>query len=232
MASGTTAAVTGTPEPEPPSAPDPAPTSGYRIGLVGGAPVQINVSVPLTTLLGGGEPGTLRGYGPIDPATARALALGGTWRRLVTEPLSGTVLDVGRKRYRPPADLARIIRERDRTCVRPGCSTQSSGCELDHIIPASQGGPTSAANNASMCTFDHRHKTLGDFRVLRNPDGTFDWTSRSGHQYRRELDGGVTYLGRVDVDPAHFVPEALRPPRTPDPWTPPAPRDDDEPPPF
>jgi hypothetical protein len=84
-----------------------------------------------------------------------------------------------------------------------------------------------------MCTFDHRHKTLGDFRVLRNPDGTFDWTSRSGHLYRRELDGGITYLGRVDVDPAHFVPEAVRPPRTPDPCTPPAPRDDDdEPPPF
>jgi hypothetical protein len=230
------------PTPIPTAAPAPAPAagtasqppqpSGYRIGLVGGAPVQVNVSVPLTTLLGGGEPATLQGYGPIDPATARALALGGTWRRLVTEPLSGTVLDVGRKKYRPPADLARIIRERDRTCVRPGCSTRSSGCEIDHIIPASQGGSTSAANNASMCTFDHRHKTLGDFRVLRNRDGTFDWTSRSGHQYRRELDGGITYLGRVDVDSAHFVPEAVRPLRTADPWTPPAPRDDNEPPPF
>jgi len=209
-----------------------APEGGYRIGLVGGAPVQVNVTVPLSTLLGGGEPGTLQGYGPIDAATARALAVGGAWRRLVTEPLSGTVLDVGRKKYRPPADLARIIRERDRTCVRPGCSTRATGCELDHIVPASQGGSTSSHNNASMCTFDHRHKTLGDFRVRRNPDGTFDWTSRTGHQYRRELDGGITYLGRTDVEPAHFIPEAVRPVGIPDPWTPSVPASDDDPPPF
>ncbi|TFH50888.1 HNH endonuclease, partial [Actinomyces viscosus] len=36
-------------------------------------------------------------------ATAWCLAAGGTWRRLVTDPLSGTVIDVGRSRYRPPA---------------------------------------------------------------------------------------------------------------------------------
>ena len=35
-----------------------------------------------------------------------ALAAGGTWRRLVTDPASGTVVDVGRARYRPPAGLA------------------------------------------------------------------------------------------------------------------------------
>ncbi|WP_052436226.1 HNH endonuclease signature motif containing protein [Georgenia sp. SUBG003] len=226
----TAAEASGAGTPSPPSAP--APEGGYPIGLVGGAPVQINVAVPLSTLLGGGEPGTLQGYGPIDAATARALAAGGTWRRLVTEPLSGTVLDVGRKKYRPPADLARIIRERDRTCVRPGCSTRATGCELDHIVPASQGGSTSSHNNAAMCTFDHRHKTLGDFRVRRNPDGTFDWTSRTGHQYRRELDGGITYLGRTDVDPAHFLPEAVRPVGIPDPWTPSGPTSDDDPPPF
>ncbi|WP_127129364.1 DUF222 domain-containing protein, partial [Georgenia sp. SYP-B2076] len=67
----------------------------FPIGQVAGVPVRVNVTVPLTTLLGGTEPGTLDGYGPIDPATARALALGGTWRRLVTDPLSGQVLDLG-----------------------------------------------------------------------------------------------------------------------------------------
>ena len=39
---------------------------------------------------------------PVPAVVARALAAGGTWRRLVTDPVSGTVVDVGRTRYRPP----------------------------------------------------------------------------------------------------------------------------------
>ena len=39
----------------------------------------------------------------VPALTAWALAAGGTWRRLVTDPASGTVLDVRRSRYRPPA---------------------------------------------------------------------------------------------------------------------------------
>ena len=39
---------------------------------------------------------------PVPAMTAWALAAGGTWRRLVTDPVSGVVLDVGRTRYRPP----------------------------------------------------------------------------------------------------------------------------------
>ena len=38
---------------------------------------------------------------PVPAVVARALAAGGTWRRLVTDPVSGTVVDVGRTRYRP-----------------------------------------------------------------------------------------------------------------------------------
>ena len=50
---------------------------------------------------------------PVPDAVARALAAGGTWRRLVTDPLSGAVIDVGRTRYRPPAALADLVRARD-----------------------------------------------------------------------------------------------------------------------
>jgi len=35
---------------------------------------------------------------PVPAVVARALAAGGTWRRLVTDPVSGTVVDVGRTR--------------------------------------------------------------------------------------------------------------------------------------
>ncbi|OLO58348.1 DUF222 domain-containing protein, partial [Actinomyces oris] len=39
----------------------------------------------------------------VPAMTAWALAAGGTWKRLITDPASGVVIDVGRTRYRPPA---------------------------------------------------------------------------------------------------------------------------------
>ena len=59
----------------------------------------------------------------VPALTAWALATGGTWRRLVTDPASGVVIDVGRTRYRPPAGLADLVRARDRACVFPTCQT-------------------------------------------------------------------------------------------------------------
>ncbi|OLO58364.1 DUF222 domain-containing protein, partial [Actinomyces oris] len=41
----------------------------------------------------------------VPAMTAWALAAGGTWKRLITDPVSGVVIDVGRTRYRPPAGL-------------------------------------------------------------------------------------------------------------------------------
>ncbi|MFD1505004.1 DUF222 domain-containing protein [Georgenia yuyongxinii] len=178
---------------DPPGTDPPPPRAWIPLGLLGGVPVRVNVTVPMATLLGGDEPGTLHGYGPIDPATARALALGGTWRRLVTDPLSGTVLDLGRTRYRPPTDLAELIRARDKTCFRPGCGAHADGCHLDHTIPAAHGGPTADTNLAPACTTDHTLKTLGDFYVRQIHPGVFDWLSRrTARTYRREADGTTT----------------------------------------
>lgn len=141
----------------------------------------------------------LNGYGAIDPVTARCLAAGGIWRRLVTDPRSGTVLDVGRDTYRPPADLARHIRARDRTCTRPGCSVRAEACELDHVESWDHGGATSAANLVALCPSDHRAKSRGEFQVTHQADGAIEWTSSTGHTYRRGPDGTVVHLGRGDA---------------------------------
>ena len=139
------------------------------------------------------EVAELDGYGPITPDVARALAqAGGTWQRLVTDPLSGRLLDVGRTRYRPPAAIAELVRARDRTCVVPGCSTPASGCDLDHLVPYPQ-GPTSALNLAALCPADHALKTLGAFRLRRTGEGSFEWTTPSGHRYHRDQNGRVTW---------------------------------------
>jgi hypothetical protein len=170
------------------------PGVGEPVGRTGDRRVrpvaQIRVTVPLSTLLGGSEPGELAGYGPIDPVTARALAADGVWRRLVTDPLSGAVLDLGRTRYRPSRELAEHVIARDRTCVRPGCSADAESCDLDHTREfhpregdPGPGGTTSAANLAPLCRRDHRLKTDGGHDLHQISSGRFEWVTPTGMVY-------------------------------------------------
>ncbi|MEE6280099.1 HNH endonuclease signature motif containing protein [Georgenia sp. MJ170] len=147
------------------------------------------------------EVAELEGYGPISPAVARAAAIGGTWRRIVTDPLSGIVLDHGRTRYRPPADLAELVRLRDGTCVRPGCSSPARICELDHTVAWSNNGTTALINLGNLCVRDHLIKTSGAFQLKHLGGGAFEWTTPSGHVYRRDRGGRVTLRGVVPSRP-------------------------------
>jgi hypothetical protein len=146
---------------------------------------EVRVTVPLDQLLGAREGGTeLGGYGPIAPATAAALALGGTWRRLVTDPLSGAVLDVGTQRYQPPSSLDRHVRLRDGTCRRPGCTIGADACDLDHTVPFGEpGGRTAADNLGALCRRDHLLKAHAGFRLVQVAPGTFEWVTPTGHRY-------------------------------------------------
>jgi Domain of unknown function (DUF222) len=63
---------------------------------------MVQLTMDLATVLGFADnPADLAGYGPIDAATARALAADGKWRRLVFEPLTGALLDLGHTVYEP-----------------------------------------------------------------------------------------------------------------------------------
>src|SRR5699024_7375422 len=63
----------------------------------------VMVTVPYTSLIGADDaPGELAGHGPISADVARRIAAHGTWRRVLTDPASGRVLEVSRTRYRPP----------------------------------------------------------------------------------------------------------------------------------
>jgi hypothetical protein len=156
---------------------------------------EIRVTVPLSTLLGVDDgPAELAGYGPIDATAARALARGGTWRRLVTDPLDGRVLNVGRTRYRPPAEIADHVRARDGTCARPGCSADAASCDLDHTIEFHRhGGETSDANLEPLCGRDHTVKTDGGFKLAQVSPGLFEWETPTGHRYRLRPGLNVPY---------------------------------------
>ena len=79
--------------------------------------------IDLPTLLGLVEhPGQLQGYGPIPASIARMLAADGTWQRLVVEPVTGHLLDLGSTRYRPSQELTDYLRlSRARGSAAPVC---------------------------------------------------------------------------------------------------------------
>jgi len=155
--------------------------------------VRIDVTVALSTLMGlDDQPAELAGFGPIAAEQARALALGGTWRRIVTDPLTGAVLDVGRTRYRPPAALAEHVLARDQVCAGPGCSVPGPRCDIDHTTeyhstPANGSpvpGTTSAGNLGPLSTRCHRLKTDGGFTLRQMAPGVFEWHTPAGLTYR------------------------------------------------
>jgi Domain of unknown function (DUF222) len=145
--------------------------------------VQVQVTVAASTLLGlDNHPAELDGYGPIAADVARQLAADGIWRRILTDPLSGTVLDVGRTTYRPPKALADHIRTRDRTCRFPGCRHPARRCDIDHGIPYPK-GPTSEGNLCCLCRHHHRMKHHGNWTVEHGDHDTIIWTSPTGRRY-------------------------------------------------
>ncbi|AEI12782.1 HNH endonuclease [Cellulomonas gilvus ATCC 13127] len=149
---------------------------------------HIQVTVAATTLLGLDDaPAELAGYGPVGADVARAIAADGTWRRLLTDPRTGALVERGSTAYRPGAALGAHVRARDVTCTFPGCVRPAATCELDHITPyrhdAADAVQTTADNLHAACKRHHDLKTQGLWTVRRVADGGVAWTSRTGITY-------------------------------------------------
>lgn len=147
-------------------------------------PVTVNVTIDLPTLLGLAEnPGQLAGYGPIPAAIARELASDSKWRRFITEPQTGNLLDFGRESYEPPQQLKDFLIARDRTCRFPGCRKSALLSDLDHAQSWETGGLTSAENIGALCRRHHRMKTHDGWSVESFPDGSCNWRSPLGKEF-------------------------------------------------
>jgi Domain of unknown function (DUF222) len=165
----------------------------------------VQVTVAATTLLDlDDKPAELAGHGPIPAVLARQIAAdpSGTWRRILTDPATGTVLDVGHRSYRPPRPLARYVTARDATCRFPGCRQPARRCDLDHLRPWPD-GPTSAANLISLCRHHHRFKHSNRWQVSADRDSTVTWTAPTGRAY--------TTVPAPLAQPAPLQPAPLQP---------------------
>ena len=147
--------------------------------------VTVDVVIPADTLAGLQDSGaSIDGIGPVDAAHARYLALkdDARWRRLVTDPLTGTLLDRSTSAYRIPEQIKGFVRARDRHCRFPGCATPARHTDTDHVIPYPD-GPTSAANLAAQSRGHHRVKTHTGWKVRAGEDGALIWTSPLGTEH-------------------------------------------------
>jgi uncharacterized small protein (DUF1192 family) len=129
------------------------------------------------------EPAYLSGYGPITAETARRLAAdeSGSWRRLLTDPDTGQLLDISAERYRPSQRLRDYVSARDGVCAFPTCNQPGYRCEFEHITPYGQGGRTCRCNAALACRRHNLCKANTGWEYRRNSDGSFTWTDDTGH---------------------------------------------------
>lgn len=153
-------------------------------GLAHGRPVTLNLTMDLPTLLGLAEnPANLKGYGPIPASVARELAADAKWRKFVTDPVTGELLDVGRRSYEPPQALKDFLTSRDQICRFPHCRQPARVSDIDHAQPWEDGGETSRVNMGMLCRRHHRMKTHGGWKLESFPDGSCEWESPSGKRY-------------------------------------------------
>src|SRR5690606_21394558 len=136
---------------------------------------SVVVTVPALSLLDGtageGDAPVVEGVGPIPLRRARELCGNAEgWMRVLTHPETGMVLSVGRTQYRPPESLRNLVKWRADRCMAPGCGIPASRCEIDHTVAWEDGGETSLANHAPLCTGHHTIKHHGNWYVEQIPD--------------------------------------------------------------
>lgn len=185
--------------------------------------VHVQLVVDLDTLRGEAEHPCLLDGQPVPAEIGRDLAgYARAWRRMVTDPVTGHLLDYGRETYLP-GPLRTYDLARDGKCRAPDCSVRSvSRLQCDHVEPF-PAGASSTGNTGALCPTCHQLKTAGLVRLTDSAsDGSCTWHTVFGQAVHVPPRA---YL--VDPDPPPTgtrVPAALSSPPAGDP--------DSDPPPF
>lgn len=148
--------------------------------------VNVDVVIPADTLAALQESGgSATDFGPVTGDYARYLALNedARWRRLISDPATGTLSELSTSAYRIPEALKRGVRARDRFCRFPGCTAAADHTDTDHVLPWPT-GPTDASNLIASCRTHHRMKTHSAWSCEMDEAGVVTWTSPLGSKHR------------------------------------------------
>jgi len=187
--------------------------SGHGKRLGHGIAAQIHIEVPILTLLGLDKaPATLEGRIPIDPVTARKLVADAPgFYRLLTDPVTGSIVAFDDKYRHFPASLRRAVELVDGDCTGPWCAATANESDGHHPDEWAASHDTSLANSALLCKPDHRlvHNTRWTMRKLGNGDK--QWVSPCGRVKRvaplRRLSPAFVEALKADAPPEPDSPE-------------------------
>lgn len=71
-----------------------------------------------------------------------------------------------------------------RTCIHPHCSVSFEHCQIHHVVPWEQGGPTDLDNLVPLCSRHHHLIHEGLWRIDLHPDRSVTWTQPDGREWQ------------------------------------------------
>lgn len=132
------------------------------------------------------------GVGPIDDATARQLLLdAGAFTRVITDPVTGVILDMDRRSRRATRAQRTWLALKHGTCVRDGCERLAIDADIDHhcAYHGPDRGTTDIVNLDPFCDPDHALKDTTLLKHQRRDDGTIEIAFPSGHRTKNPFAG-------------------------------------------
>ncbi|AXB41894.1 hypothetical protein A4R43_04600 [Amycolatopsis albispora] len=128
------------------------------------------------------KPAELAGHGVIPAWLAKELCSGRktVFQRIITEPRSGQLAELGDAHHGAASDVTELVRVRDRECRRPGCTRPAQLTELElceHHDGRSEGA------QIGMCSADHNLQTVRGWRHRLEADGSLTITTPSGETH-------------------------------------------------
>lgn len=155
------------------------------VGTPTAVQTKVFVTVPVQLLAGDPVPvesASIVGGDTIDPLTAKQLFLDARgFRRVITDPVKGVVVDMDRRTYRPTRAQRDWLALHHGTCSRDGCTRLAVDADLDHDRPWARGGTTDLTQLRPLCPRDHtiRHRTRVRYRT--RPDRSVQVISPTGY---------------------------------------------------
>lgn len=127
----------------------------------------------------------VNGDEPIDDATARqALLDAGAFTRVITDPVTGVILDMDRRsRKVTPAQRAWLVLQHGE-CTRDGCTRLAVDADIDHfcMYHGPKRGRTNIGNMHPFCDPDHTIKDVTKVRLRRRGDLSVQLQFPTGHR--------------------------------------------------
>jgi hypothetical protein len=95
---------------------------------------------------------------------------------------AGRALDVGMSKRLATEAQRQALAAMYRTCGYPGCDTPFEACEVHHVIPYEDGGPTDLLNLLPLCLINGHHHQVheGGWTLTLSPDRTITLTRPDG----------------------------------------------------